>query len=405
MAVAPIKLIFAHKLQIMKNKIYTFLMAICAMLFATSCEEAAEGIQFENEEFPIGSVTWSSSVSDADKAVIRNLLNNMVLVEQCDFYMGAQSRNYGRANYFSGYSSRDTVWYNKKLDIAYSRVLKTADTTWYNPRAFEFIDSLKTKKDTLHYAIISRMPSNYWVGPVVKVKMPSFCIGKFEITQAEWMAVMHKEPTGKYSIVPDLTGTASWFEPIGKGDNIPAYNIWYSDAVAFCEALSAQTGLKFRLPTEAEWECAARGGKYSRGYRYMGADTYSECGWTDSNSASKKMGNEDYGIHAGGELTANELGIYDMCGNVSEWVGNAYYKYSWLDCDNPQGKAVKNDGTDTLIIRGGSWMQKMSSDFGPSSRRHVVVANYPTEQSKQSAFVNCGMRIVFSLQENIAYKN
>lgn len=371
-------------------------MAVGAMLLAASCEEADEGLQFENEEFPVGTVTWSSDVTAAEKEVISNLLNNMVKVEACDFYMGAQSKYYARANYFSNYSNRDTIWYDKEANKAYSRVLKTADTTWYNPASFQFLDSLTTKKTKSYYTTISRMPANYWVGPVVQVTMPEYYIGKYEITQAEWMAVMRKEPTGKYSIVPDLSGTASWQAEIGKGNDFPAYNVWYSDAVAFCEALSAKTGLNFRLPTEAEWECAARGGKYCRGYKYVGSDSYSECGWVYYNSAKNKIGNEDYGIHVGGELTANELGICDMCGNVSEWVGNAYYKYSWTDRNNPKGKAIKNDGTDTLIVRGGSWMQQLATDFGPSSRKHVVVASYPTEESKQSAFVNCGLRVVMA---------
>ncbi|MBP5764579.1 MAG: SUMF1/EgtB/PvdO family nonheme iron enzyme, partial [Bacteroidales bacterium] len=191
---------------------------------------------------------------------------------------------------------------------------------------------------------------------------------------------------------------APWYEEIGLGDNIAAYNIWYQDALDFCDSLKAKTGLNFRLPTEAEWECAARGGKYSRGYRYAGSDSFTEAGWAYSNSCAQKIGNEDYGIHAGGEKLANELGLYDMCGNVSEWVANAYYRYGVLDSINPQGKTPLLDGKDTLILRGGSWMQSKYADFSVANRKYAIMSSYSDEISKQSAFVNCGFRISISAQ-------
>lgn len=381
------------------NKISFISGAIALVVSAfgyVSCDDAEEGIRFNKTVFPVGEVVWRNDVSSADRAVISNLVNNMVKVERCQFYMGAQGQSLYRANYSSSFTQKDTVWYNRFEHKAYWRDLKSKDTLWFNADNFHFVDSIKQKRDTLIYAAIYRNGSA-WVGPVVEVSMDDYYIGKYEITQQEWMAVMHKNPTGQFCIKEGESGQP-WYKEIGKGDKVAAYNIWYTDAKAFCDSLTALTGLQFRLPTEAEWECAARGGKYSRGYRYAGTDSYSEAGWVYNNSAANKMGQEDYGIHAGGEKLANELGIYDMCGNVSEWVANSYYRYGCTDTINPQGKSPLLNGQDTLILRGGSWMQQKALDFNPANRKCCVLSTYSSEESLQSAFVNCGFRICISAQ-------
>ena len=370
----------------------SILFAVLSAVLLASCDDVEEGISYKKTTFPVGEVVWRSDVSASEQAVISNLINNMVKVEACQFYMGAQAKTYRRANYFGYFSGRDSVFLRDGK--AFTRNLKTADTVFYNPGNFHFIDTIKTKKDTVCYANVYKN-GVFWVGPVIEVSMPDYYIGKYEITQAEWMAVMHREPTGQYCIVEGRSG-ASWYKEIGLGDKVAAYNVWYQDAKDFCDSLNAKTGLRFRLPTEAEWECAARGGKYSRGYRYAGSDSYTEAGWVYSNACAQKIGEEDYGIHAGGEKVANELGIYDMCGNVSEWVLNAYYKYGVLDSINPQGKAPLLDGTDTLILRGGSWMQTKYADFSVANRKHAIMSSYSDESSMQSAFVNCGFRITIS---------
>lgn len=374
-------------------RISIFLAALTAVLFS-SCDDVEEGISYQTTVFPVGEAVWRNDVSASDQAVISNLINNMVKVEGCQFYMGSQAKTYRRANYFSYLSSHDTIFYRNGK--AFTRNLKTEDTVFYNPANFHFIDTVKTKRDTVRYANIYKNGA-FWVGPVIEVSMPDYYIGKFEITQAEWMAVMHRNPSGHYCIIEGHEG-APWYEEIGLGDNIAAYNIWYQDALDFCDSLKAKTGLNFRLPTEAEWECAARGGKYSRGYRYAGSDSFTDAGWAYSNSCAQKIGNEDYGIHAGGEKLANELGLYDMCGNVSEWVANAYYRYGVLDSINPQGKTPLLDGKDTLILRGGSWMQSKYADFCVANRKYAIMSSYSDEISMQSAFVNCGFRISISAQ-------
>ena len=103
------------------------------------------------------------------------------------------------------------------------------------------------------------------------------------------------------------------------------------------------------------------------------------------------MGATNYGVHAGGELKPNELGIYDMTGNVSEWVANSFYRYSLKDRENPQGAAR----TDTLVLRGGSWTQSRATDFSPASRKKFIESSY-SAQSYLDAIAFCGLRIAIS---------
>ncbi|MDO4497089.1 MAG: SUMF1/EgtB/PvdO family nonheme iron enzyme [Bacteroidales bacterium] len=383
----------------MKNIIYTLLSLVALLpVVLTSCDEAETGIVYKEINCPTDAIKWGSDVSAADKEVIAQLVNNLVKVEACDFYMGVQSSTSRREGYMSGFQYRDTIWCLIDTNNAYYVNRSKRDTVWYDAKHYVFADTIKNKHGRYPYTLVYKNNGGYKLGPVVKTSMPDYYIGKYEITQSEWMAVMHREPKGKYCIIGDLSGQASWYEQIGKGDRVAAYNIWYEDAVEFCQTLSRKTGLNFRLPTEAEWECAARGGKYTRGYKYAGSDTPGQVAWMASNARSQGLGAEDYGVHAGGEQMPNELGIYDMSGNVSEWVANAYYEYSVIDNKNPQGRPVVSVESDTLVLRGGSWMQEKVMDFCLANRKHCVMSSYETEQSKQSAFVNCGFRIAVSLQ-------
>ncbi len=380
------------------NKINLHILGLLALMFASvavsSCDDAEEGISYRSTTFPVGEVKWNN-VSSTEQAVITELINNMVKVEACQFYMGGQGKSSLRSNYFYGFSGRDTIWNRFDREKAYWRNLKTKDTIWYNAQNFHFLDTIRTKRDTLTYTVVYKNGA-CWVGPVTEVSMPDYYIGKYEITQAEWTAVMGKKPSGTYCVREGFSGD-SWYEPMGVGDKVAAYNIWYEDAVAFCEALKAKTGLNFRLPTEAEWECAARGGKYTRGYKYPGTDSYMEAGWVYANSAATGYSEDeetDFGIHPVGQKLPNELGLYDMCGNVAEWVANAYYRYGATDTINPgKNHMPLMNGQDTLIVRGGTWMQKKSADFSMANRKYCIMSSYADERSRQSAFVSCGFRI------------
>ena len=177
--------------------------------------------------------------------------------------------------------------------------------------------------------------------------------------------------------------------------------------MAFCERLNQlcnmpnSEGYRFRLPTEAEWECAARGGMYSRGFRYPGSDTYNDVAWNAGNAFAIGLGAKNFGMHPHGELEPNELGLYDMAGNVSEWVLNTYYRYTYRDsiADGafnarhlPLHAANFYEG-DTLVLRGGSWYQSSTSAFGSASRQEYTRGSRDAE-NLQSVIMHCGFRIV-----------
>jgi formylglycine-generating enzyme required for sulfatase activity len=169
------------------------------------------------------------------------------------------------------------------------------------------------------------------------VELDSFYIADVEVTNALWKAV-----TG---VLPYDTMTNSAKDnPIYTAASLPVSHISHQDIVThFLPALKQKTLFDFRLPTEAEWEMAARGGKYSKQYIYAGSNQIDEVAWTYSNSGSIK--------HPAGTLKPNELGLYDMSGNVNEWCNDWYGDYPNETVKNPQGPATGN----LKVIRGGNY--------------------------------------------------
>ena len=171
--------------------------------------------------------------------------------------------------------------------------------------------------------------------PAHRVTLSSYYIGQTEVTQALWRAVMGSEPT-EYG---------GWTAEYGRGDNYPAYRVSYNDVQTFLQRLSQSTGRRFRLPTEAEWEYAARGGARSRGYKYSGGNDIGAVAWYRDNSDGK--------THPVAQKQANELGLYDMSGNVREWCSDWYGRdyYSSSPQYNPGGPSSGS----FRVYRGGSW--------------------------------------------------
>lgn len=151
-----------------------------------------------------------------------------------------------------------------------------------------------------------------------------YYIGKYEVTQALWQAVMGSNPSNR------------------KGDNLPVEEVSWDDCLEFISKLNRMTGKTFRLPTEAEWEYAARGGNKSKGYQYSGSNNLSDVAWYRDNSG--------YKTYAVGTKQPNELGIYDMSGNVWEWCQDWYGEYSSSSQVNPTGA---NSGS-SRVNRGGA---------------------------------------------------
>jgi formylglycine-generating enzyme required for sulfatase activity len=181
--------------------------------------------------------------------------------------------------------------------------------------------------------------------PAHKVTLSDFYIGKYEVTQAQWKAVMGSNPS-------HFSGC----------ENCPVEQISWNDVQEFIKKLNAKTGLNYRLPTEAEWEYAARGGAKSLGYKYSGSNSVDEVAWYDGNSGNK--------THAVGTKQANELGIYDMSGNVWEWCNDWYGNYSSEAQSNPKGPSSAS----LRVFRGGCW--NYSAQFVRVSDRSRSTPDY-----------------------------
>lgn len=161
--------------------------------------------------------------------------------------------------------------------------------------------------------------------PVHEVTLSDFEIGKYPVTQAQWVEIMGSNP--------------SHF----KGDDLPVESVSWEDVQLFIEKLNEKTGLNYRLPSEAEWEYAARGGQLSNGFKYAGSDNLNDVAWYRGNSGSK--------THPVGLKASNELGIYDMSGNIYEWCADWYDSYTSDSQTNPIGPLTG----DCRVVRVGSW--------------------------------------------------
>lgn len=224
-------------------------------------------------------ITWTGDLGKKEKDAIRNMISDMVEVEAGTFYMGAQKDSVEDPNY---------------------------------------------DENALPYE-----------APVHEVTLSKYYINKYEVTQNLWEAVMGKHNDKKDDF-------DQWEDEFGKGDDYPAYRISYNEVETFIGKLNEYTSLNFALPTEAQWEYAARGGKNTYYSLYAGSDNVLEVAWIDSNSDK----NSEVG-----EKNPNALGLYDMSGNVWEMCQDWYYDYTEEAVTNPVGE----DYTGYKVFRGGSW--------------------------------------------------
>ena len=199
--------------------------------------------------------------------------------------------------------------------------------------------------------------------PVHDVTLSDFFIGKYEITQAQWKSVMGEDNNPSEFV----------------GDDLPVTNVSWYDAQVFIIKLNEKTGKRYRLPTNAEWEYAARGGNQSRGYKYSGSNDINEVAWYAENSGGT--------THRVGTKKANELGIFDMSGNAWEWVfdlmmanGVGYSGEAQTNPQQPEGNFP--------LIRGGGWNLHEASANRPSysSRVSFYTTNIPTWKSNRLGF-------------------
>ena len=233
----------------------------------------------KNETINGFDINWTGDLGKKEKDAVRDMISNMVKVETGTFYMGAQ-------------------------------------------------------KDSVEYYCYDEEATSL-EGPVHEVTISEFYINKYEVTQLLWEAIMGETPNDENDM--------QWEDEFGKGDNYPAYRISYDEVETFIGKLNEYTGLRFSLPTEAQWEYAAKGGKNTSYSLYAGGGNVLEVAWIDSNSDKcSEVGKKD----------ANGLGLYDMSGNVWEMCQDWYYDYTEEAVTDPVGEEY-NQGY--KVFRGGSW--------------------------------------------------
>ena len=233
----------------------------------------------KNETINGFDINWTGDLGKKEKDAVRDMISNMVKVETGTFYMGAQ-------------------------------------------------------KDSVEYYCYDEEATSL-EGPVHEVTVSEFYINKYEVTQLLWEAIMGETPNDENDM--------QWEDEFGKGDNYPAYRISYDEVETFIGKLNEYTGLRFSLPTEAQWEYAAKGGKNTSYSLYAGGGNVLEVAWIDSNSDKcSEIGKKD----------ANGLGLYDMSGNVWEMCQDWYYDYTEEAVTDPIGEEY-NQGY--KVFRGGSW--------------------------------------------------
>lgn len=233
----------------------------------------------KNETINGFDINWTGDLGKKEKDAVRDMISNMVKVEAGTFYMGAQ-------------------------------------------------------KDSVEYYCYDEEATSI-EGPVHEVTISEFYINKYEVTQLLWEAIMGETPNDENDM--------QWEDEFGKGDNYPAYRISYDEVETFIGKLNEYTGLRFSLPTEAQWEYAAKGGKDTYYELYAGGYNVLEVAWIDSNSDK---------CSEVGKKNANGLGLYDMSGNVWEMCQDWYYDYTEEAVTDPVGEEY-NQGY--KVFRGGSW--------------------------------------------------
>lgn len=216
-------------------------------------------------------------------------------------------------------------------------------------------------KDSISIEMVKVEAGTFMMGATPEMKNPEsdekpahqvsltkdYYLGKYEVTQALWQAVTGNNP--------------SRF----KNENLPVERVSWDDCIAFIAKLNAMTGRKFRLPTEAEWEYAARGGKKSCRFQYSGGENLTEYAWFDKNSEGK--------THVVGTKLPNELGIFDMSGNVLEWCQDWHQEWSNSRAfsSSVQTNPVCSIGKNGHVIRGGCWAT--NANYCRSSYRNIFL--------------------------------
>ncbi len=236
-------------------------------------------------------------------------------------------------------AKKKVVAYEQARQEAARKKLAEVEAEWKRREEAARLEAEKLeKRDPFHGLMIPIKGGTFDMGsnevvtekPIHKVTVPDFQLCKYPVTQAQWKAIMGNNP--------------SHF----RGDDLPVENVSWDEVQAFLKKLNAllPAGQKpYRLPTEAEWEYAARGGNRSKGYPYAGSDNLDEVAWYSGNSGSK--------THPVGGKKANELSLFDMSGNVWECCADNWHN-DYKDAPT-DGSAWVDESANSAVLRGGSW--------------------------------------------------
>ncbi|MGM9799212.1 MAG: formylglycine-generating enzyme family protein [Muribaculaceae bacterium] len=261
-----------------------------------------------------------------------------------------------------------TSLFTKLLRALVGRAETVTDVSlsFFSPEKFEVngvtFEMVKVPGGTFTMGATAEQGDDAWDDekPTHSVTLSGYYIGKYEVTQAQWKAIMGNNPSYL------------------KGDNLPVEKVSWYDCQEFIKKLNQLTGKNFSLPTEAQWEYAARGGK-SGGTKYSGSDNIGNVAWYLDNADNK--------THPVGEKSPNDLGIYDMSGNVWEWCqdwyDSNYYKNS--PTTNPTGYGSVSEH----VVRGGSWN---------SSARYCRVS-FRSNSTPDNEYYYLGFRLCLSISE------
>ncbi len=231
---------------------------------------------------------------------------------------------------------------------------------------------------------LSQSDFNRLIGPLIQVEGGSFQMGSADsLAERGDDELLHTVSVGNFQMQAIEVSQELYERVMGENPSadktwkdLPVTNVSWNDAMLFIKKLNSLTDGGYRLPTEAEWEYAARGGRLSKDYVYSGADNLEEVGWYEVNSGER--------LHVSREKKANELGIYDMSGNVWEWCSDWYgpYRTDAIGSQNPKGP----DNGEFRVLRGGSFLGD------PQYCRSAFRVGY----DPVFRYYGCGFRLVFS---------